>query len=329
MLLKSHTLANKQMDLPANITSDKGQTSNLTRITSDFQVVVKNQEGSWKCLTVNSEMKVENLKDQLCVTSRNSAESDYFLTCKGKVLEDNCVLGDYNIFQNQIIDMSQRTRGGTKDPYGNIFVDITSEKFIERKFSENELPYWRQAKTGLNLQGKCRNEECVAHSKLVIYQFGVEDFDLVSDRRRAKCPMCAKKIVAKSCYMVECKYRLSGVIITPSNKAKCVEIDFQKVEQDYRFYDHVKIGTVKWKSLNVYVLGLDEEEYIDSKACVLCNVIIYDNAKEFRLLSNCKCHRIHNSCYEKMDEEDKQICIGCEEEKEDLYSVALTDDESF
>ena len=326
ILRECHTKAKQEMILPANIISDKGQISNLARRASDIQVVVKNQEGNWKCYFVHSKMKVENLKDQLCATSRNTAQNDFFLTCKGKVLEDNCLLADYNIFQNQIIEMSHRTRGGTKDPV--VFVDMSSEKFIERKFSEEKLPDWRNSKTGLNLQGKCRNKECVAYSKFVIYQFGVEDFDLVLNRRRAKCPMCNQKIFPKSCFMVKCKYKISGIKITSTNKDEHVEIDYQTVKKDFRFYDEVKIGTVNWRSLKVDVLRLDEKEYNASKGCVLCYVAILDNSKGYRLLNNCKKHRIHDSCFPKLDKDDQQICIGCDEEKEDLYSVALTDDDS-
>ena len=329
MLRECHTEAKQAIMLPANIISDKSQTSNLARGASDVQVVVKNQEGTWKCYSVHSEMKVENLKDQLCATSQNTARNDFYLTCKGKVLEDNCVLADYNICQNQIIEMSHRTRGGTKDSYGNEFVDVSSENFDERKFTQGIVPPWRHAKVGLNLEGKCRNKECVAFSKDVVYKFGEEDFDLVLDRRRAKCPICSKKIITKSCYMVKCKYHISGIKITPSNKEEPVELDFQMVEEDYRHYDHVKIGTVNWKSLKVYVLGRDKEVYNASKACVRCFVSIFDEAKGYRFLNNCNRHRIHDSCYDKLDSEDKELCISCEKEKDDLNSQINTGDEMF
>jgi hypothetical protein len=41
---------------------------------------------------------------------------------------------------------------------------------------------WRECTKGLNLQGHCQNEECIAHKECVIDPIGIGSFSLKADK---------------------------------------------------------------------------------------------------------------------------------------------------
>lgn len=72
-------------------------------------------------------------------------------------------------------------------------------------------PVWLQSCKGLNVEGICCNENCVANGKLVIYPAGFTCLDLVNPQGRCTCPCCKSCITPVTAAFSGCEWTMSGI----------------------------------------------------------------------------------------------------------------------
>ena len=91
---------------------------------------------------------------------------------------------------------------------GMPFVDVTDKAGpVMRKWND-KAPDWRRAAPGMWVEGKCTNEGCKAHKKMVIMKSGYSDFDFINESDTCKCPMCAEPVVPLTCGFNRCQWNV-------------------------------------------------------------------------------------------------------------------------
>lgn len=75
-----------------------------------------------------------------------------------------------------------------------------------------QQPRWREADAGLNLEGKCTNNGCVAFGEMVVMQmkFGSFDWKLDCIAGKTDCPCCQKFVQPITCGFINCKWKWTG-----------------------------------------------------------------------------------------------------------------------
>ena len=105
---------------------------------------------------------------------------------------------------------------------------------------------WRVIRDGLNLEGNCENEACMAHGKKVVIQVGIGIFNIGKLAYSSRCPCCAHPVKkVESLLLQNCIYSLDGV-------------DLNEVSQEVK--DHkvpdkelLRFSFSSWKYLNLEV----------------------------------------------------------------------------
>lgn len=70
--------------------------------------------------------------------------------------------------------------------------DISNADYTKiTKFSK-EAPSWRTIGRGLNLEGICKNKECIAYKEYVWSNFRFGTFHMSETIHKCKCPQCGK-----------------------------------------------------------------------------------------------------------------------------------------
>jgi hypothetical protein len=94
-------------------------------------------------------------------------------------------LDGLGIRNRETLVLSSKIKGGGIEGY--MFNSLEKEKV--GKFS-SLAPKWRCLDRGLNLEGKCKNKECEAFTKLVVIQHGFKDIfvNLARLLTESKCP---------------------------------------------------------------------------------------------------------------------------------------------
>lgn len=75
-----------------------------------------------------------------------------------------------------------------------------------------EGPDYRTAGNGLNIEGTCKTEECVAFGKWVVCPIKLKFFQLNTMRILMLCPKCKKMMKHENIGFTGCKYTISGSI---------------------------------------------------------------------------------------------------------------------
>ena len=133
------------------------------------------------------------------------------------------------------------------------FVDVDDlTKTKKLKFS-SKAPNWRKVSIGLNLFGKCLNKKCEAFNAEVIHRVGInKEFDFNSDKRKIKCPICAKNFLPSTMGFWKCEYQIKG---EKFKDGEYEEVDLNGKEtngNDFEYYDPYKSGATFWSSLKVF-----------------------------------------------------------------------------
>lgn len=84
-------------------------------------------------------------------------------------------------------------------------------------------PSYRQAGQGLNMEGKCTNQECVAGKvgAFVIIHKGLGQFNIAKEQFKSSCPACDKNIEPNNLLNLgfwDCHYQISGHQTKPEKK---------------------------------------------------------------------------------------------------------------
>ena len=148
----------------------------------------------------------------------------------GKLLDDdNKTLFDYHIGNGSIIFFQiVENRGGGDLPMK--FSNLREKKF--RNFSKT-APKWRYVGKGLNFFGICGCKMCDAgkNNSEVIYpmKLGInEEFNLINNRDKIKCPICSSFIEPKTIGLYKCEISINGKYI---NNDRCENFS-QKFSSD-------------------------------------------------------------------------------------------------
>jgi hypothetical protein len=108
---------------------------------------------------------------------------------------------------------------------------------------------------GLNLEGKCFNEKCVAYKKTVIINKEFGRFDLIKQENEILCPMCNQIIEAQTCGFSGCSYCWSGKKFSKNGKVENVGEFGNWVEvkkKIYERFDPKNTLYADWISLTIY-----------------------------------------------------------------------------
>jgi hypothetical protein len=126
--------------------------------------------------------------------------------------------------------------------------DISNKKGLVEGYYNNAAPDWRTVIKGLNVSGKCQNNNCRACGKNVDCKIGFGTFDLVRDCDQVRCPICNKEMEPITCIFAECQYKMDGKKKI-NGETVPVKTSWKRVEKDYEYYDPQKSGIVRWLML--------------------------------------------------------------------------------
>ena len=117
-----------------------------------------------------------------------------------KVLDKSKTLEYYGIQRHDYLEYSDNCKGGGID-----MADISNEKGLVQKNYGSNAPKWNRIIVGLNVSGKCKNENCEAYEREVDCKIGIRKFDLVRDADEIRCPMCLIEMDPTTCVFCECE----------------------------------------------------------------------------------------------------------------------------
>ena len=209
-------------------------------------------------MTVNKTDTVSTIKEEIKKKINCPNINDIELQNKGRILKDDTQLKDLRIKQNdRFIYTTTGNIVGGFSPFGYSMANIANEAGLEkRNFGKGKN--WNKIIKGLNIEGTCNNDNCVAYNHKVDCQIGLGDFNVLEKLDEIKCPMCHDIIDLNTCSFCECQYQIEGKL-TKTGKAKDIETirtEWKKVEKDYDYYDPIKSGTVTWTRLIIHTKDL-------------------------------------------------------------------------
>ncbi|CAF1225132.1 unnamed protein product [Adineta steineri] len=113
-------------------------------------------------------------------------------------------------------------------------------------------PPWRQASSGLCLEGVCLNAQCQAFEHKVIKNQGIGKFNIINNSIiiTSECPLCNISIQPTVCAFYQCSWKVSGVKLDETNKmlSSTKAIDWQTTTNDYyRWEDNL----TSWTQLTI------------------------------------------------------------------------------
>ena len=260
----------------------------IVELSGDFQIRVKTLEEEEHIINVMRTDKIEDLKVKL-EDEVDKPPDQQRLIYKGKQLEDGRYLTDYNIQEGSELHLVQRLRGG-----GCSFADVTKGG-KEMGFTKS-APRWRMCGPGINLEGKCTNQDCEAYTQDVIIPIPYKKFDLMLDQDKSKCPMCYKFIKPETCGLFGCEYCFTGIKMGIGGALpERVNGDWQVAPwEKFTYYDPMETGVVDWAQLKIHIRDI---QYMGLVAkCQLCQ----GASPEYKL--GCR-HFVHEGCMQQLPQD--------------------------
>jgi hypothetical protein len=138
-------------------------------------------------------------------------------------------------------------------------------------------PEWRASKAGLNVEGECCNEDCVAFGEIVIDALGFTAYNL---QEEAHCPCCSAVIQPLTCGFRRCVWMFEG-----RKRGVCsihVQSERMKAGNKYGRFNHEATegrAAAEWSSLiitakklpstrNMIAFVMNSTLYVNNKKCV-------------------------------------------------------------
>ena len=213
-----------------------------------MQVYINGISDSSLIFRIKNNCKVVELKDLIAEKCKISNDA-LNLSFGGKVLKDSLLLTDYNVISNSVINCEHINNGGNFN-----FIDVNNINGI-KKIPIGKASRWKKYVPGLNLEGKCTNEKCVAYKKKVICQIGYANYNFENIREddKIKCPMCKEKIMPLSCGFSKCIFKIFGKRIINGKMEEISDEQCKLVRKGYYSYDPDQTKIINWETLTIEV----------------------------------------------------------------------------
>ena len=152
---------------------------------------------------------------------------------------------------------------------GFLFMDPSKAK-IRKLEILTKGPKWRYISEGLNIFGICKNKDCEAYKKEVIYRTlenhgslpekGIV-FNMIKNSNKIKCPICNRIFDPITCGFYKCEYQFIG-----KKNEDGVEEDYDSKTRetkggDMEYYEPNKGKKAKWFKLKIFVLPFQKIKY--------------------------------------------------------------------
>lgn len=255
-----------------------------------IQIFVVTLKGKIISLLTCLNSSTENIK--CMIEAKEGIPSDQQrLIFGGFQLEDGKKLYQYRIGKESTLHLVFRLRGGG-------LPDVDQEEI--EKTGTRKGPFWLTYKQGLNVEGICHNENCIANGKTVVTHIGHGKFNMLTLKPR--CPACnyyIKQITNLILHYGEFSY---------SYKKKNGEWKTKRFSQDnedkYKTYPQSKYAKYGFFQIISNSLG-----YI-SASCIICKGIMTSPSplKDFKCNQN---HAVHKFCFDYTKLEDRVDCPFC------------------
>ena len=195
-------------------------------------------------LDVESSDTIISVKEKLQNIEGVPPDQQRFIWC-GKMLANGRTLSDYNVQKNSNIYMVLGLRGGFVD---NTFDFSNMEKVKEISFSDKNLPDFLHVSSGLNLCGKCYEDNCPTNEYngdfYIQKHYGTFNIGELL-KNTVCCPACFKvaNITTVGVYGCICEY----YGIDENDQTKTDKKTFNR-NKFYKF-DDSENNVKKWKKL--------------------------------------------------------------------------------
>jgi ubiquitin-large subunit ribosomal protein L40e len=196
------------------IVSTDNTTEKKTVKTKPYEIFVRNLVGktiAYYCPN-GEETTIEELKRLIKKKEdQNMPIKSMRLTFNGQQLRDEKNFKFHKVRNESTIHLMLRLKGGNQ---GAEFYDFDNANGAKnRKQWSSDAPKSRVHWAGANLIGTCENSECEFYGRRVVSGLGHGKFTIIKNNRYevdAKCPICKKSIVPKTCAFNNCYYRVKG-----------------------------------------------------------------------------------------------------------------------
>lgn len=220
-------------------------------------------------LNVEPSTTVRQLKEYIRQKTRDDEEhaKKIVITFDKDVLDaDEAELPSYGIEDESQLYLSySNTHMRNFDSLGIKFVDVSNRKGLKRCEWSKAAPDWRKCRCGLNLVGRCTNNECKAYNHMVIIPIGYKRFDVLcdTDATTTICPICKEYVAPESCGFNNCWWRFEGKKVEtdsvnkPPRKCSC---DWTQADDAFHYFDETISGTVGWLKLIIEAVKKDPKK---------------------------------------------------------------------
>ena len=205
-----------------------------------MQIFVKTLSGPTFILEVDPHDTIESAKEQMHKLSGIPKEYQRWIS-KGKQLEHGYTFKDYNITKEDTIHNVVTLRGG------GVSFEFSKLEEAQVILVSPKAPKWREAVDGTNIEGRCKNSNCEAFERTVIFPVGFCAINIGDQLSLCKCPMCDTRFVPTTCGFTNCRWKYEGTLANGEIKT----CDWQKAPSDkyVRFDGDSPDQTTIWTSL--------------------------------------------------------------------------------
>ena len=184
-------------------------------------------------IVIQIDSKGISVKDFLKIISEKTNydfhENEITLIDKKK---DKIIDGDLQLLNNDEILIKQKNNNEAF-----AFLDVTKQNKIQIEPENNpSIPYYLTAKPGLNILGKCENENCDLMDKEQMINIKEDEYDMVKQNGIVKCISCKCNVIGKTIAFYKCYYNYYGKKYIENEKEDKIEKfgekinDFNKIE---------------------------------------------------------------------------------------------------